>query len=62
MNFNVLVAALLVLIFIAAQPAIALFLLAFAYVVSGPINTLLRYKAIKRKKSETRERNPEFHN
>lgn len=37
MNFNVLVAILLILIFIAAQPSIALFLLALTYVVSGPL-------------------------
>lgn len=35
MNFNMLVAAILILIFIAAQPSIALFLLGLAYLVSG---------------------------
>lgn len=35
MNFNMLVAAILILIFIAAQPSIALFLLGVAYLFSG---------------------------
>jgi CDP-diacylglycerol--serine O-phosphatidyltransferase len=56
MNFNVLVAALLILIFIAAQPAVALFLLSLTYVVSGPINFLLRYKKLTRKKAEARKK------
>ncbi len=43
-NFNVLVAAILVLIFIAAQPSIALFLMAAAYLVSGPVVTLLNHQ------------------
>ena len=37
MNFNVLVGAILILIFIAAQPSIALFLLGLTYVLSGPV-------------------------
>ncbi len=55
MNFNVLVAALLILIFIAAQPAVALLLLILTYVVSGPFNFLLRYKKLTRKKAEARK-------
>jgi CDP-diacylglycerol---serine O-phosphatidyltransferase len=41
MNFNVLVTSVLVLIFIAAQPSVALFFLALFYVASGP---LMRFK------------------
>lgn len=37
MNFNVLVGAILILIFIAAQPSIAMFVLGLTYVVSGPL-------------------------
>jgi len=55
MNFNVLVSVLLILIFIAAQPAIALFLLSLSYVVSGPFNFLLRYRKLKRKKADARK-------
>ncbi|OEU66198.1 MAG: CDP-diacylglycerol--serine O-phosphatidyltransferase, partial [Desulfobacterales bacterium PC51MH44] len=40
MNFNVLVAIILILIFIAAQPSIALFLLGLVYVISGPFTTM----------------------
>ncbi len=40
MNFNVLVAAILILIFIAAQPSIALFLLGVGYLFSGLYNFL----------------------
>lgn len=40
MNFNVLVAAILVLIFIAAQPSVALFVLGAGYVLSGPLSAL----------------------
>ena len=49
MNFNVLVAMILVLIFIAAQPSIALFLTGLVYVVSGPVMTLRNLKTIKKK-------------
>lgn len=51
-NLNVLVAAILILIFIAAQPSIALFLLASAYIVSGPFTTLWLIKIAKQKKVE----------
>ena len=40
MNFNVLVITLLIIIFIASQPAIALFSIGFTYIISGPITTL----------------------
>ena len=52
MNFNVLVAAILILIFIAAQPSIALFLLGLAYVTSGPFLAIRQYKNAKREKAE----------
>ena len=44
MNFNALVAVVLVLIFIAAQPSIALFLIGIAYVSSGPIAAIRQMK------------------
>jgi CDP-diacylglycerol--serine O-phosphatidyltransferase len=44
MNFNVLVAIILILIFIAAQPSVALFFLALAYVVSGPLISIRHHK------------------
>jgi CDP-diacylglycerol--serine O-phosphatidyltransferase len=50
-NFNVLVAAILVLIFIAAQPPVALFLIGVMYISSGPIVTL-RHQRIVRRKAE----------
>ncbi len=46
-SFNALVAAILVLIFIAAQPSIALFLIGVVYVVSGPVLTLRHHKLAK---------------
>jgi len=52
MNFNVLVAIILILIFFAAQPSIALFLLGFAYAVSGPILTVRHHRKIKPKITE----------
>ena len=55
MNFNVLVTTILILIFIAAQPPIALFLLGVAYVVSGPITTIRHHKLIKQKEAESSE-------
>ncbi len=55
MSFNVLVASILILIFIAAHPAIALFLIGFTYVLSGPVTALFRYRAVKRKKAEAHE-------
>ena len=47
MNFNVLVAVILILIFIAAQPSIALFLLGLTYIISGPFTTLRNHRRIK---------------
>ncbi len=55
MNFNVLVAVILILIFIAAQPSIALFLLGVAYVVSGPYSTIKHHK--KASQAATRTQN-----
>ncbi len=54
-NFHVLVTAILILIFIAAQPPIALFLLGVAYVVSGPIITIRYHKLRKQKEAESSE-------
>lgn len=51
MNFNVLVAVVLILIFIAYQPSIAFFFTAAAYVISGPVNTVLRNRRIKQGKT-----------
>ncbi|MBW2367450.1 MAG: CDP-diacylglycerol--serine O-phosphatidyltransferase [Deltaproteobacteria bacterium] len=44
MNFNALVGVILVFVFIVAQPAIALFLIGFVYVASGPILALRHRK------------------
>ncbi len=44
MNFNVLVAVILVLIFIAAQPSVALFFLMLIYIASGPV---MRFKHLR---------------
>ena len=49
MNFNVLVAVILILIFIASQPPIALFLLGLAYVVSGPFFAIRDQRRLKLK-------------
>lgn len=51
MNFNVLVAVILILIFIASQPPIALFLLGLAYVVSGPFFTIRHHRRLKQKEA-----------
>ena len=55
MNFNVLVAAILVLILIAAQPSITLFMLGFLYILSGPINSVRNFKGVRQQRSDTRE-------
>jgi len=55
MNFNVLVAVILILIFIAAQPSIALFILGLAYVISGPFTAIRHHKQKKHKQAETRK-------
>lgn len=55
MNFNGLVAAILVLIFIAAQPSIALFVLGVVYVISGPFTFIRLHKNKDPIKSETRK-------
>ena len=57
MNFNVLVAAILVLIFIAAQPSITLFSMGMMYVVSGPVVTIWQMRKAKTLKTESREAN-----
>jgi CDP-diacylglycerol--serine O-phosphatidyltransferase len=53
MNFNVLVAVILIFIFIAAQPSIALFLLGVAYVISGPYITLKHHNKASQEVSRT---------
>ncbi|MCJ7774583.1 MAG: CDP-diacylglycerol--serine O-phosphatidyltransferase, partial [Desulfobacterales bacterium] len=53
MNFNVLVAAVLILILIAYEPAIVLFVLGFSYVMSGIFLTVR--KTIKHKTAEPSE-------
>jgi CDP-diacylglycerol--serine O-phosphatidyltransferase len=58
MNFNVLVASILILIFIAAQHEIALFILGLIYVVSGPLNRIRRHKEIREKKAAELEKQP----
>lgn len=52
-NFNVLVAAVLILILIAYEPAIVLFVLGFGYVLSGIYITV--WKSIKHKTTEASE-------
>ena len=47
MKFNVLVATILLMIFIAAQPSIALFLIGATYVASGPFVMVWRYRRLK---------------
>jgi len=51
MNFNSLVVAVLIFIFIASQPAIALFMCGVLYVLSGPFLTLKRYGRIRQKEA-----------
>lgn len=43
-SFNVLVTAILIIIFIAAQPPIALFLIGITYVLSGPLMSLKHHR------------------
>jgi len=51
MNFNVLVAVILILIFIASQPPIALFILGLTYVISGPYITIRHHRRLMQKTS-----------
>jgi len=55
MNFNVLVAVILILIFIASQPPIALFILGLTYVISGPFITIRHHRRLKQKASIPRK-------
>ncbi|MGD8981204.1 MAG: CDP-diacylglycerol--serine O-phosphatidyltransferase [Desulfobacterales bacterium] len=57
MNFNVLVSSILILIFIAAQPSVALFFLALTYVVSGPLISIKHYKTPSQTVSEVSDAN-----
>ncbi len=55
MNFNVLVAAILILIFIAAQPSITLFILGITYVLSGPFALVWRYRHTKGSRADSHD-------
>lgn len=56
MTFNVLVASILILIFIAAQPSIALFALSLSYVASGPVSAVWRhFRKLKTGDAESQE-------
>jgi len=55
MNFNYLVGAVLVLILIAMEPSIVLFLLGLGYVFSGPLSMIRHYKEKRYKDTEIRE-------
>ncbi len=55
MSFNVLVGAILILIFIASQPAIALFVIQLIYVISAPFTTVWYRKKTKQLKAENLE-------
>ena len=57
MNFNVLVSIILILIFIAAQPSVALFFLALTYVVSGPLISIKQHKTPNQTVSEVSDVN-----
>lgn len=52
MKFDVLVLVVLVLVFIAAQPSIALFLLGLTYILSGPLTMIFRHKQLRQEKAE----------
>jgi CDP-diacylglycerol--serine O-phosphatidyltransferase len=56
-NFNVLVGAILVLIFIAAQPSIALFLIGVTYIASGLFMTVRLHKLARQQEDESPEEN-----
>jgi len=61
MNFNMLVTAVLILIFIASQPPIALFVLGLSYVGSGPYLTIRKHKEAKHgdtSNKQTQKHNP----
>ena len=55
MNFNVLVGFFLILVFIASQPAVALFLIGVLYVSSGPFTSIRLKLSRKDKKAEARD-------
>jgi len=54
MNFNVLVAAILVLMLIAAQPSITLFALGALYVISGPVHSVRHFKEYRQLRADAR--------
>jgi CDP-diacylglycerol--serine O-phosphatidyltransferase len=57
MNFNVLVTIILVLIFIAAQPSVALFFLSLIYIASGPLMRVKHIRGKTRKALKTSDAN-----
>ena len=62
MNFNILVTVILILIFVAAQPSIALFLLGVAYLISGPFKTIRLMRHSKQEKAEIHETDEQISN
>ncbi len=56
-NFNVLVTAILILIFIAAQPSIGLFIIGMVYLVSGPVVTIRHQMTARRQTAATPREN-----
>ncbi len=54
-NFNTLVTVVLILIFIAAQPYIALFIIATVYMASGPVTVLYRHFRLSPKEESIEE-------
>jgi CDP-diacylglycerol--serine O-phosphatidyltransferase len=48
-NFNILVTAIMILIFIAAQPPIALFFIVLAYIITGPFFFLRHHLQVRRR-------------
>ncbi len=52
-SFNMLVASVLIFIFIAAQPSIALFVIGSSYIISGPFNALRRHKTVENENVES---------
>lgn len=62
MPFSLLVAAIFILIVVAAEPQVMLFGLSFAYVISGPVLTLIeRRKKAKKKELEEKKEEGEAH-
>lgn len=56
-NFNVLVASILILVLIAAQPSIGLFLFGMLYFASGPVVTFMHYREARQQAADTPQEN-----